>query len=133
MSILSTSGRITISEVVFTRTLHLACLPQQPLLKTIPTKTMNYSKPHQVKPATGPILWYLNKCGFKGWTSFWNTIYVLPGYEKDEPLLRHERKHLEQIDREGKLKFSVKYLYWLLKYGYWQNPYEVEARQAEKQ
>lgn len=84
-----------------------------------------------IRTATGLIKAYLLFFNFKGWTSFWNTIYVLPGYENYEPLLRHERKHLEQIERDGKLKFSVKYLYWLFKYGYWENPYEVEARQAE--
>lgn len=28
-------------------------------------------------------------------------------------LLRHERCHLEQIERDGRLLFSVKYLWWL--------------------
>jgi len=33
--------------------------------------------------------------------------------------------------REGKLVYMVKYLYWNLKYGYFLNPYEVEARAAQ--
>ena len=81
--------------------------------------------------ATGLISWYMRACGFAGWTSFWRTIYVLPGHELDERLLRHERKHLEQIERDGRLLFSIKYLWWLCRYGYWNNPYEVEARTAE--
>lgn len=61
-----------------------------------------------VRTATGLIAAYMRLCGFSGWTSFWNVIYVLPGTEHDERLLRHmngisnpvlyERKHLEQIE-----------------------------------
>ena len=46
-------------------------------------------------------------------------------------LLRHERCHLEQIERDGRLLFSIKYLWWLFRYGYYMNPYEIEARAAE--
>ena len=86
----------------------------------------------QIKTAKGPIKWFMEACGFAGWTSFWDTIYVLPGYETNERLLRHEMKHLEQIERDGILKFSVKYLWWLARYGYLNNPYEIEARKAEE-
>lgn len=85
----------------------------------------------QVKTATGLIAWYMRACKFDGWTSFWSTIYVMPGFEHDQRLLRHERKHLEQIESDGRLTFSIKYLWWLYRYGYWRNPYEVEARAAE--
>ena len=50
-----------------------------------------------IRTATGLIAAYMHLCGFHGWTSFWNVIYVLPGFEHDQRLLRHERKHLEQI------------------------------------
>jgi hypothetical protein len=56
-----------------------------------------------IRTATGLIAWYLRATGFKGWTSFWNTIYVMPGHENNQRLLRHERKHLEQIERDGRL------------------------------
>lgn len=81
--------------------------------------------------ATGLIAWYMRACGFSGWASFWRTIYVLPGFENDERLLRHERKHLEQIERDGRLLFAIKYSWWTLRHGYYMNPYEVEARAAE--
>ena len=55
------------------------------------------------RTASGLILMYMRACGFQGWTSFWNTIYMAPGYELHEALLRHERKHLEQMQRDGKL------------------------------
>lgn len=84
-----------------------------------------------IRIATGLIAAYMRLCGFKGWASFWRTIYVLPGNENDERLLRHERKHLEQIERDGRILFSVKYLWWTLRHGYFMNPYEIEARAAE--
>jgi len=83
------------------------------------------------RTASGLILWYMNRCGFHGWTSFWGSIYLAPGYEQHAALIRHERKHLEQMQRDGKLIYLIKYTYWLLRYGYWDNPYEVEARSAE--
>lgn len=46
-------------------------------------------------------------------------------------LLRHERKHLAQIERDGRLLFSIKYLWWSVHHWYYMNPYEVEAREAE--
>jgi hypothetical protein len=68
---------------------------------------------------------------FQGWTSLWGSIYFVPGCEQDEGLVRHERKHLEQMQRDGKLRYMVKYLYWNLKYGYLLNPYEIEARATQ--
>lgn len=85
----------------------------------------------KVRTAKGLIWAYMRACGFKGWTSFWNTVYVMPGWEQHQPLLRHEAKHLEQIEREGRLRFAVKYLWWLVRYGYLANPYETQARAAE--
>ena len=70
-------------------------------------------------------------CGFQGWTSFWNVIYLDPDHMDDEKLIRHEMKHIEQIQAEGRLKFAVKYVYYTIRHGYWNNPYEVEARKAE--
>lgn len=85
----------------------------------------------KVKTATGLIRAYMKLCGFRGWASFWNTVYVVPGRESDQRLLRHERCHLEQIQRDGRLVFTVRYLWWLARYGYHANPYEAEARAAE--
>ena len=84
-----------------------------------------------IKTARGLIYVYMKACGFKGWASFWRTIYVLPGNEHNERLLRHERCHLEQIERDGRLLFSLRYSWWTLRHGYFMNPYEIEARAAE--
>ena len=44
-------------------------------------------------------------------------------------VMTHEARHIFQIKRDGYLKFTVKYLYYLARYGYRNNPYEVDARQ----
>lgn len=82
----------------------------------------------RVKTAKGFIAWYMRLFRFQGWASFWNTIYVMPGYEHDQRLIRHEMRHLEQIEHEGRILFSIKYLWWTLRHGYWNNPYEIDAR-----
>lgn len=84
-----------------------------------------------VRTASGILAWYMRLCGFSGWASFWRIVYVMPGWENDQRLLRHEAKHLEQIERDGRLVFSIKYAWWTLRHGYFDNPYEVSAREAE--
>ena len=84
-----------------------------------------------IKTARGLIYVYMKACGFKGWASFWHTIYVMPGYENVHWLIRHETKHLEQIERDGRVMFSLKYIWWTVRYGYFNNPYEREARAFE--
>ena len=86
----------------------------------------------KLREASGPILWCMRLYGFKGWASFWRTAYFLPGRLDDRRLVAHELKHLEQIERDGRALFTVKYLWWLCRYGYWLNPYEIEARAAER-
>lgn len=86
------------------------------------------------KVATGLIKKYMNKKGFFGWTSFWNTIYYLREKDlNDEKLRKHELCHVAQIKREGYIKFTIKYMWYNFKVGYWNNPYEIEARQVENQ
>lgn len=76
----------------------------------------------KIRTATGITAIYMRAFKFDGWTSFWRVVYVLPGHERDERLLRHERCHLEQIQQDGRLVFAVKYLRWLAKHGYWTTP-----------
>ena len=81
------------------------------------------------KIAKGLIRAYMNKQGFRGWTSFWDTIYYVDEKSMaDKKLRNHELKHIEQIERDGKLKFAFKYTYYQIRYGYKNNPYEIEAR-----
>jgi len=41
---------------------------------------------------------------------------------------QHEDTHKVQWARDGWLKFSIMYVYYLVRRGYRQNPYEIEAR-----
>ena len=53
-------------------------------------------------------------------------------YAKDEPeafgVLAHECVHVQQYARYGFVGFSLRYLWYSLRYGYERNPLEVEAR-----
>jgi hypothetical protein len=51
---------------------------------------------------------------------------------KRKSVRRHEWKHRQQAKRDGHLVFSAKYLYYNLVHGYHNNPYESEARSAER-
>jgi len=84
-----------------------------------------------IKVASGPILWFMNLMGYQGWTSLWGDIYFVAGFEQDPGLVRHERRHLEQMQTNGKLTYMIKYLYWNIRYGYLLNPYEIEARSVQ--
>ena len=57
----------------------------------------------------------------------WRTIYIAKPYLNHQGLIAHELVHIEQIERDGPIKFSIKYLWWLARFGYWNHPYEVEA------
>jgi hypothetical protein len=46
--------------------------------------------------------------------------------------LRHERVHVEQWRRFGRIGFPLRYIWSHLKHGYHANPFEVEARAAEQ-
>lgn len=83
-----------------------------------------------LRPATGMIRWFLTRFGYAAITMPWRVVYTLPG-QATTRLLRHEAKHLEQMDRAGTVVFLCKYFWWLARYGYYLNPYEVEARSAE--
>jgi len=48
--------------------------------------------------------------------------------KSDLALLEHEKVHIKQQLRGWLIGFYIKYLYYNWKYGYWNNPYEVEAR-----
>ncbi len=45
---------------------------------------------------------------------------------------KHELAHIEQYKKYGLLKFLFLYLWYSIKYGYYNNPFEVEARKAEE-
>jgi len=59
-----------------------------------------------------------------------DTIVVHPDEPLSERLLRHELTHVRQW-RERPWSFPLRYAWNHLRYGYRENPYEVEARSAE--
>ena len=85
----------------------------------------------KIKTATGIIKLYMKLCGFKGWASLWDTVYIMPGWEYNQALIRHEQMHIKQMERYGKVMFMVKYTYWFIRFGYRNHPLEAEARAAE--
>jgi Domain of unknown function (DUF4157) len=51
---------------------------------------------------------------------------------QDERWLKHELCHIKQFKEHGYFLFVVKYLWESLRKGYYNNRYEVEARNAEE-
>jgi hypothetical protein len=66
----------------------------------------------------------------------WGNRVLLWGCSQEEfltntPWVRHELKHVEQYQRFGMVGFLVRYIAYSIRYGYANNPLELEARQAE--
>ena len=85
----------------------------------------------EVRAAKGLLLWWMNKSGYTGWCSLWGVMYLHPNELDNQELIRHENVHGEQMKRDGKVLFMIKYCWRSLRHGYWDNPYEIEAREAE--
>jgi hypothetical protein len=71
--------------------------------------------------------------------TLWNTIYLTSKHcpidiisRQTLGLIFHELIHVEQFQRNPVL-FPLMYLWGHLRYGYWQNPAEVEARERASQ
>jgi hypothetical protein len=58
------------------------------------------------------------------------TIVVHPSARLTGPLLRHELAHVRQWRRHP-LTFPLQYVWNHVRYGYRDNPFEIEAREAE--
>jgi hypothetical protein len=54
-------------------------------------------------------------------------VFTRLGY-LDEATLEHEAVHVRQWKRYGLARFALLYVWFHLRYGYWRNPFEVEAR-----
>ena len=75
-----------------------------------------------------PILWFLKLAGALAVTTPWKAVYCRPGEEHNVALAAHEAVHIAQIERDGAIKWTIKIFYYLVRYGYIDSPYEVEAR-----
>jgi hypothetical protein len=51
---------------------------------------------------------------------------------KDKNWVKHEMCHIDQFKKYGYFNFIAKYLIESIRRGYYNNKYEVEAREAEK-
>ena len=92
---------------------------------------MSYKK-FKLKEAKGLMLWLLKKLKWYGWTSNWGVIYLHPEHLNNQLLIKHEQAHAMQIQRDGYLWQPIKYTYYLMRYGYKNNPYEIEARKLSE-
>ena len=81
--------------------------------------------------ARGPIRWFLITSKSVGIAMPWGRAYLLEPWHQDRLTRVHELVHLRQIQRGGAVFFTCRYLWWLVRYGYWRNPYEVEAYAIE--
>ena len=65
-----------------------------------------------------------------------NTIHLHGANESDitnnPAWLSHELVHIAQYKRYGTIPFLVRYLWFSIRYGYYENPLEKEARSAEQ-
>lgn len=73
------------------------------------------------------MFYLLDSVGAAGITMPWGRVYIHPQYWHHRGLRRHEAIHLIQLAHDGPVRFTILYLYYLARYGYWNNPYEIEA------
>lgn len=57
----------------------------------------------------------------------------MENFLNDEQLLKHELCHVQQYRQHGYAGFLIKYLWESFRKGYYNNRFEVEARQAENE
>lgn len=82
----------------------------------------------KILEAKGLISWFLYKFNYGGITMPWKTIYIRKDLINEEKLINHEIVHVDQIDRLGWFNWLLKYFYYQIRYGYKNNPLEIEAR-----
>jgi hypothetical protein len=85
-----------------------------------------------IKEAKHLVRLWLVRTGYAGITLPPFGIYILKERIDEELLRKHELVHWEQYKRMGIIKFYATYLYYNIKYGYWNNPMEVEAREKSR-
>ena len=81
------------------------------------------------KPARGLIALVLRHSGFAGVALAPFGIYILPEDINNVSLVRHEQKHWMQYKEMGLLRYYTTYIYQVVKYGYYNAPMEIEARE----
>lgn len=69
--------------------------------------------------------------GKAAWVLWPFMLIRYPATNVSERLYRHELQHCYQIKRMGVLRFYFRYLWWAMRKGYRNHPYELEAERAE--
>lgn len=87
----------------------------------------------KIKVATGLALAFLDIVDKGAFAAPWRTVYMRPGKLQDTGLVAHELKHEWQMETEGRILWLIKYCYYQIRYGYENNPYEIEARKVENE
>ena len=85
-----------------------------------------------IKEAKHLVKLFLTRTGYAGITLPPFGIYILKERMGDELLKLHEMVHWEQYQRMGVIRFYVNYLWYNIRYGYWNNPMEIEARKKSE-
>ena len=70
--------------------------------------------------------WSLGAATVSGIT-LWRTIWLAPGGEYEAELLLHEIRHVQQF--QASASFPVRYIWESLRRGYYQNTFELDARE----
>jgi len=70
--------------------------------------------------------------GRSAWVLYPFMFFRQHQYDVSDELLRHELEHVYQVHRHGWLKFYCSYIWCHFRYGYADNPFEIEAREAAK-
>jgi len=84
------------------------------------------------RPAPHVIRWFLRTFGYGGITLPPWGIFILAERLGEDGLVRHEQAHWAQAQRMGIVRFYLLYIWYTIRYGYRNNPMEVEAREAER-
>jgi hypothetical protein len=75
--------------------------------------------------------WFLTRTDLWAIPMPWRTVHVRRDIYRHGPVLdmlcQHERVHYEQMERMGTILWHIHYFLLLARYGYRNNPYEIEA------
>jgi len=82
------------------------------------------------RPARHIVRWFLWATGFAGISLPPFGIYIIAERMDDARLVRHEQRHWQQAQEMGVLRWYATYAWYSVRYGYWNNPLEVDARSA---
>jgi len=82
--------------------------------------------------ARGLLRWFLERSRFDGIAIPPFGVWIEPMHFNDAGLIRHELRHLEQAREMGVFRWYATYVWYTLRYGYRNNPLEVDARAAQR-